>query len=183
MIRYKDTILENYSINPVTAIITNSKGEIQKTSIHKNGYVYFKNMYIHIIQAHTNYGYKKGFDVHHIDENKLNNSLSNLIYLTKSEHTIIHKKGKHCTEDVKRKIRKANKGKSHSEETKLKISKAIKGERNGMFGKHHSEDVKNKISYSSKDRIWINNGVISKMLKCDGEIPAGFIRGRLKWKK
>ena len=183
MIKYKDTILEDFFIDPITAVITNSKGEIQKTSIHKNGYAYFKNMYIHIIQAHTNYGYKKGMDIHHLDENKLNNSLSNLVYLSKSEHNIIHKKGKHHTEDVKRKICKANKGKSRSEETKRKISEGIKGERNGMFGKHHSEDVKNKISDSSKDRIWINNGMINKFVKIEEDIPEGFIRGRLKWKK
>lgn len=29
MIRYRDTILENFFIDPETAVITNSKGEIQ----------------------------------------------------------------------------------------------------------------------------------------------------------
>ena len=95
MIRYKDTILEDFFIDPITAVITNSKGEVQKINIQKNGYAYFKKMYIHQIQIHTHLGYKKDYDIHHIDENKLNNSLSNLVYLTKSEHSKIHNKIKH----------------------------------------------------------------------------------------
>ena len=190
MIRYKDKILENYSIDPITAVITNSKGEIQKTSIHKNGYAYFKNMYIHIIQAHTNYCYKKGIDIHHLDENKLNNSLSNLIYLTKSEHAKIH-------------------GENRSEKTKKKISEATKGEKHPLYGKHHSEEAKQKISKSltgkklseeTKKKIseatkgekhplfgkkykWINNGIEQRRCPLDEDIPEGFVRGRLKRKK
>ena len=58
MIHYRDTILENYFIDPETAIITNSKGEIQKTTINKDGRPYFKCMAIHKIQVHTYIGYK-----------------------------------------------------------------------------------------------------------------------------
>ena len=46
MIRYKDIILEDYFIDPVTAVITNSKGEVQKTYI-KGGRPYFKGKSIH----------------------------------------------------------------------------------------------------------------------------------------
>ena len=63
-----------------------------KSLIKRIGIIYFKSMAIHKIQAHTHLCYKKGFDIHHIDKNKLNNSLSNLVYLTKSEHTKIHVK-------------------------------------------------------------------------------------------
>ena len=165
MIRYKDTIFPDYFIDPITATITNSKGEIQKIKNGKDGRPYFKGMSIHQIQIHTHIGYKKGYDIHHLDENKFNNSLSNLVYLTHSEHTIIHKKGK-----------------GRSEETKRKMSESKKGNKN-MLGKHHTEDVKRKISDSFKDRIWINNGVVNKFVKINSEIPEGFIRGRLKWKK
>ena len=163
MIRYKDTILENYFIDPVTAIITNSKSEIQKTKI-RDGRPYFKGHGLHEWQVHTYLEYKKGFDIHHLDENKLNNSLSNLVYLTKSEHTKLHMKGKH-----------------NSEETKRKMSEAMK--RNTCrLGTKHSEDTKNKISNSSKDRIWINNGIVNKFVKIDEYIPEGFVKGMLKWK-
>lgn len=165
MIKYKDTILENFFIDPVTAIITNSKGEIQKTKI-RDGRPYFKSMAIHKIQAHTHLGYKKGFDIHHIDENKMNNSLENLIYLTHSKHAKIHHKGenhplygKQLSEETKKKLSYSLKGHKVSEETKQKMREASKGK--------------------NKDKIWINNGVIQKLVKSN-DIPEGFVHGRLK---
>lgn len=169
MIRYKDTILENYFIDPITTVITNSKGEIQKTSIHKNGRPYFKGHKLHEWQMHTHVGYKEGYDIHHLDENKLNNSLSNLVYLTRNEHTKLHMKGenhplfgKHHTEESKKKMSEAAKGKTFSEEAKRKIGEA------------------NKIR--NKDRIWINNGILNKFVKTDDGIPEGFVKGMLKRK-
>lgn len=116
MIKFRNSILENYSIDPITAVITNSKGEVQKTSIHKDGRPYFKCMVIHEIQAHTKYGYKKGFVIHHIDHNKMNNALSNLVYLTRSEHAKIH--GKNMSEETKQKLSKSHKGKTSSNKGK-----------------------------------------------------------------
>ena len=117
MIKFRNRILENYSIDPITAVITNSKGEVQETKI-RDGRPYFKSMDIHKIQAHTYYGYKKDYDIHHLDENKMNNSLSNLVYLTKSEHAKIH-------------------AKNMSEETKQKLSKSHKGKTSGNKGKRY----------------------------------------------
>ena len=165
MIRYRDTILENYSIDPITAIITNDKDEIQKTHI-LNGRPYFKCMVIHKIQVHTHIGYKLRMDIHHLDENKMNNSLSNLVYLTHAEHAKLHQKGKLCgpfSDEHKKKISESQKGKTLSEETKLKLSATMKGK--------------------NKDKIWINNNVEEKFIPLDEEIPEGFIRGRLKNEK
>ena len=184
MIKFRNSILENYSIDPVTAVITNSKGEVQETKI-RDGRPYFKSMAIHKIQAHTHLGYKKDYDIHHLDENKFNNSLSNLMYLTHSEHAKIH--GKNMSEERKRKISEAKKGEKHplygkqlSEETKKKLSDSLKGHK-------VSEETKRKIRNSSKglnkDRIWINNGMINKFVKIEEGIPEGFVRGRLKCKK
>ena len=154
MIRYKDTIFPDYFIDPITATITNDKGEIQKTSIHKDGRPYFKSHRLHEWQVHTHLGYKKGFDIHHLDENKFNNSLSNLVYLTPSEHTKLHMKGKILSPETKRKMSEAK--------------------------KNMSDETKRKLSDSSKDRIWINNGIVNKLVKIDSDIPEGFSRGRLK---
>ena len=192
MIRYKDTILEDFFIDPITAVITNSKGEIQKIKI-KDGRPYFKRHWIHQWQVHTHIGYEEGYDIHHLDENKLNNSLSNLVYLTRSEHTKIHNKsGKKLSEETKQKMSEAKKGEKHpfygqhhSEETKRKMSEAAKGNKN-MLGKHHTEETKRKIRNFSKglnkDRIWINNGVENRFIHFDEEIPEGFSRGMLKRK-
>ena len=195
MIRYKDTILEDFFIDPITAIITNSKGEIQKTCIHKDGRAYFKRHAVHQWQVHTNLGYKKDYDIHHIDENKMNNSLSNLVYLTRSEHSKIHSNGKilseetkqklseakkNMSEETKLKIGEASKGRRHSEETKLKIGEASKGRR-------HSEETKRKISEAKKGKTspnkgkhykWITNGIESRQIAENVTIPDGFRKGR-----
>ena len=189
MIRYKDIILEDYFIDPVTAIITNSKGEIQKIKI-KDGRPYFKGHKLHEWQVHTHYGWKQGMDIHHIDKNKMNNSLSNLVYLTRSEHMKIHKKGN-----------KYFFGKHHSEETKLKIGEASKGNKN-MLGKHHTEETKRKMSEAKKNMSeetkrkiseakkgktspnkgkhykWITNGIESRQIAENVTIPDGFRKGR-----
>lgn len=64
----------------------------------------------------------------------------NLIFLTKSEHTRIH-----------------HKGKKRSEESRKKMSELRKGEKNPMFNKHFSEEHRRKISESH-----INNTKCSK---------------------
>ena len=45
------------------------------------------------------------------------------------------------------------KGKHISEETRKKISLAQKGEKNGFYNKHHSEETKRKLSEIGKRRI------------------------------
>ena len=135
MIRYKDIILEDYFIDPVTAIITNSKGEVQKIKNGKDGRPVFKSMEIHRIQVHTNLGYKKDYDIHHIDENKMNNSLSNLVYLTHSEHAKIHSNGKILSEETKRKMSEAKRGEKHP-----LYGKRFKWINNGFENRHISLD-------------------------------------------
>ena len=154
MIKFRNKTLEDYFIDPVTAVITNSKGEIQKTKIIR-GRPCFKRMAIHVIQAHTKYGYKKGYDVHHLDENKMNNALSNLAYLTHSEHAMIHKKGE----------KNPLYGKHHSLETRRKMSVAHTGKSPTNKGKRFK---------------WINNGIEQRFVPFDSEIPEGFKRGMLK---
>lgn len=165
MIRYKDKIFPKYFIDPVTAVITNSKGEIQETKINEDGRPCFHCMEIHRIQIYTHLCYKRGFDIHHLDHNKMNNALSNLVYLTKSEHTKIH--SENMSEETKNKIGEALKGRKLSEETKIKISESMKhmsedtkkkmseakkGKNHPLYGKHHSEETKKKMSESLKRR-------------------------------
>ena len=152
MIQYKDKIFPDYFIDPITAVITDSKGEVQKTKI-RDGRAYFKRHAVHQWQVHTHIGYKQGFDIHHLDENKMNNSLSNLVYLTHSEHSKIHNKI----------------GKKLSEETKRKLSEAKK---------NMSEETKRKMSEAHKGKIWITNGIESRQIAENITIPDGFRKGR-----
>ena len=129
MIRYKDKIFPDYFIDPITAVITNDKGEIQRTYI-LHGRPVFKKMHIHVIQVHTHIGYKQGFVIHHIDHNKMNNALSNLVYLTNSEHAKTH-----------------NETRVFSKETKRKMSKVKSGENNPCYGtkfKWINDGIQNK---------------------------------------
>ena len=70
-----------------------------------------------------------------------------LIFLTKAEHTILHFKGKHLSEETKLKMSEAKK--NMSEETKQKIAAAMKGNKIWL-GKHHSEETKQKMSISKQ---------------------------------
>ena len=55
-------------------------------------------------------------------------------------------KGKHLSEEAKRRMSTSHIGKYHTEETKRKISESHKGIKNSFFGKHHTEETKRKLS-------------------------------------
>lgn len=76
----------------------------------------------------------EGYDIHHIDGNKLNNSIYNLELIERHQHLIEHHKKhkqgntymfeRHLSEETKKKISESHKGKIFSEEHKRKISEA-----------------------------------------------------------
>lgn len=78
----------------------------------------------------------EGAEIDHIDTDSLNNHPSNLRWtdrsgqmnnpLTKAHNSAAHK-GKHLSEETRRKISESNKGKIISDETREKISKSKKG--------------------------------------------------------
>ena len=127
-----------------------------------------------------------------------------LVFLPSSEHISLHKKGKtyfkgkHHTEEAKKKISEAqkgennsmhgkspwNKGKKMSEEYCRKNSESHKGKPSPNKEKHLSAEIKKKISdtlkgkpNATKGRHWYNNGIKNIMSK---ECPDGFIPGRIK---
>ena len=96
---------------------------------------------------------------------------SQLIFLTKSEHTRLHRLGRHHSEESRKKMSIAKSGEKNpmfgkhethpmfgthrSEETRKKISLSQSGEKNPMFGKrgywsgkHRSEETMKKMSIS-----------------------------------
>ena len=135
-----------------------------------------------------------------------NRPASELIFLPKKEHISLHKKGKHHTEEAKRKMSAAkqgkpswNKGKKckpHSPETKLKMSIAHKGKTN-FLGKHHTEEAKRKMSESLRGKHlseehkrkvaesrklgrWFNNGIKNVFVKeCHDSLGKGMIKKTL----
>lgn len=135
---------------------TKGKGKYLNPSVNAGGY-YVVSIYVdgvkkqykvHDLVAETfipNPDNKKY--VHHIDKNKLNNSVSNLMWVTKEEHSSIHGDKRNrayvFTEETKKKMSESAKGKIISTETRKKISNALKG-------KTQSEEHRLKRAESKK---------------------------------
>ena len=112
----KDRVLEDFFIDD-NGIITNKEGEVQQFNLQQNR-LRFKGVQVHKIQMWTKYGWRdtKTWAIHHLNEKPFDNRLENLVYLTRSEHTALHNKGR-CNGMT---------GKKHSLATKKKMSKSQK---------------------------------------------------------
>lgn len=128
-----------------------------------------------------------------------NRPAEELVFLTITEHSSLHKKGKHHSDETRRRVSEGNKGKhageknpnygKHlSEEHKNKISAANKGKKfsgetrrkisEAKKGKKFLEETRRKISDAHKGKHWYNNGKENKFCF---ECPDGFVPGMLKW--
>ena len=154
----------------------------------------------HRLETHNSDGKRRAVDITAAELQALNmyynRPASELIFLTISEHTTLHREGKRHSEETKNKMSEALKGRQFSEETRKKMSEALKGRhhseetKNKMSekakGRLHSEETKNKISKAkkgntaTKDMHWYNNGKINIMAY---ECKDGFVPGRISWKK
>ena len=141
----------------------------------------------HRLETHNSDGESRLVDIT-VDELKAldvyyNRPASELIFLTSSEHIILHQKGKHHSEEAKKKIGAAKKGEKNpnygkhlSEETRKKLRETMKG-------KPVSEETRKKLREAAKGNTntqgkhWYNDGKINVMSK---ECPEGFVPGMLR---
>lgn len=102
-----------------------------------------------------------------------------LIFLTNSEHSQLHRKGKHHTAEAKQKIREAHIGKKLSAEHKQKLSEAHRKENlseeirrkmsEAQRGKKFSAEHKQKLSEARLGRHWWTDGRQNKFtFECPG---------------
>ena len=123
----------------------------------------FKNWEVHHrLETHNSDGERRLVDIT-ADELKAldmyyNRPADELIFMTIYEHSRLHMKGKHLSEETRKKIGSAQKGNKyalghkHSEEAKNKIAEAMKGEKNPFYGKHHTEDARKKMREARKGK-------------------------------
>ena len=79
-----------------------------------------------------------------------NRKACELIFLTHAEHISLHMKGKHLSDETRKKISDALKGCTLSEETRKKISEAMKGKKLKPFTDEHRK----KMSEAKKGKTW-----------------------------
>lgn len=110
----------------------------------KNGYLRVNDVLIHhlVWMVANQVEIPDNYVIHHIDENKHNNSIYNLELMTKENH-----------------IKHHHKGKIVKDSTKQLISSKNKGKQSWIKGKHHSDKVKEKLSIVNKGQIPWNKGI------------------------
>ena len=98
-----------------------------------------------------------GYDIHHIDGNKLNNSIYNLELVNHKKHVSEHNKGKILSEEHIRKISEANSKQVAQYTLEGELNKvwnsAMEAERNGFSQRHISECCQGKRK-THKGFIW-----------------------------
>ena len=77
-----------------------------------------------------------------------------LKFVTKAEHTRLHKKGKHLSKETCKKMSEAHKGKHLSKETCKKMSEAHKGKSSPRKGVTLSDETRRKLSELHKGKTW-----------------------------
>ena len=123
----------------------------------------FKNWEVHHrLETHNSDGERRLVDIT-ADELKAlgmyyNRPADELIFIPIYEHSRLHMKGKHLSEETKKKIGAASKGNKnalgyrHTDEAKNKIAEAMKGENNPFYGRHHTEEAKKKNAEAHKGK-------------------------------
>jgi hypothetical protein len=122
-LKFKDKIIPGYFIDE-NGIIYDSENNIQETVIGR-GRPCFKCKSVHCLVVHSFIGYKKGFDIHHLNEDKFDNRLENLIYLTRSEHISLHTSSRAISQKTKQKISGTLKGHTPWNKGKIFVNNGI----------------------------------------------------------
>lgn len=116
----------------------------------------------------------EGYDIHHIDGNRQNNSIYNLELIEQHKHRSEHKKGIVFSEEHRNKISKAHKGKILSEETKKLMSDLTPKKKVAQYTLD-GELVKIWGSVTECGRNGFNKGAVSRCCNGKLKIYKGFI--------
>lgn len=191
LVQFRSRIYEGYFIDTETAIITDKDGNVQPTKVIRDR-TCWRGMPLHRIQMNSAFGWKKRYDVHHIDGNKLNDRLDNLMYLTRSEHIKIHQAGSNnvtCYLSEEAKQRKANKISIARQAELEKLTEEEIHEKYAKIGAAAyaiSEDKLKAMLEKRKEKMtgkfWVHKGEEQMLLNPGDKIPDGYELGRPKRK-
>lgn len=133
----------------------------------------------HRLETHTSDGERRLVDITKKELIALDmyyhRPASELIFMIRKSHLILHNKGKHPSEETLRKLSEShkgqvawnkglkgqpgpNKGRHWSEETKRKISETLKGNQNAKGHHQISEEARKKLSEARKGKPGPNKG-------------------------
>ena len=184
-----DERFPNWEINVEEGKIYNLKLKHYVGKIDRGGYITVSDKgYLHRIiwMVANGCDIPNGYHIHHIDGNKLNNSIYNLELIDEKTHISEHKKGKKHSEETRNKISESHKGKIFSEETKKKISESNKGK---IFSEEHIRKLSKQVAQYTLDgelnKVWnsameaerngYNQGHISECCQGKRKTHKGFI--------
>lgn len=135
-----------------------------------------------------------GCVIHHIDEDKSNDDIFNLVCMTRSEHNKWHGKqrkgtnnfhyGKSLSNEIKRKMSEARKGMKQPENVRKKISESHKGIKHSKETKKRLSEIRRgrKLSVQTKEKISKSNkGTKHLIVKCPYCGNEGGITGMKRW--
>ena len=189
-----------WEINPITGEVRDTKtGEIIEMTYAENDYVRIRHRFTqHRLLAETfiehNYPQGTKLHVHHIDGNKQNNNLDNLMWLSVKEHMNLPE-WRELQHKVQKGLQAGKKnpmyGYQWSDEqnakrsiTMYKVYKDPVHKQNLMNGlAKRGEEWKRNISLSRANKVLVNNGIKCKyidMQELNKYIDNGWKRGRIK---
>lgn len=165
-----DERFPNWDVNIEEGTIYSLKRNRYIGSVSKDGYIQVspqnnykhKGVHQYIWMVAKQADIPKGYDVHHIDHNPLNNSIYNLELIDTTIHRSEHKIGKQHSEETKRKISEAQ------------INNPSKSKQVGQYTLE-GELVKIWCSMREAERNGFNKGAVS--VCCNGKLKKhkGFI--------
>jgi predicted XRE-type DNA-binding protein len=140
--------------------------------LYKNRERNHKSVHILVFETFGDYKLKPDEDIHHIDKNEENNNFNNLIMMPESEHCSFHNKGKHHSEETRKKMSESHtdfKG-ENAPNSKLKEEQVIQIKLLLKEGILTQQEIADMFGVSQLTISAIKTGKIWNHIKLNGDL-------------